>query len=66
MQQIIRTGSGMGAMLLVISMPKSATVLNSDRRTVAINSLFVLPCIILREKQTNRIIRNNGMAHISK
>ena len=56
----------MGAMLLVISMPKSATVLNSDRRTVAINSLFVLPYVILREKQTNRIIRNNGMAHISK
>jgi len=66
MQQIIRAGSGIGAMLLVTSMPKSATVLNSDRRTVAIKSLFVLPCVILREKQTNRIIRNSGMEHISK
>jgi hypothetical protein len=66
MLQIIRTDSGIGAMLLVISIPKSATALNSERRTVSINNWFALTFVILREKQTNSIIRNSGMEHISK
>ena len=66
MLQIIRADSGIGAMLLVISKPKSATALNSDRRTVSINNWFALPFVILREKQTNSIIKNRGTEHISK
>lgn len=37
-QHTIRVDSDIGAKLLVISMPRSVTVLNSDSRTVTINN----------------------------
>ena len=66
MLHIINSVWDRGMELLVISMKRSATVLKRDMSTTVMNSLFAFPFVILREWQTNNIIRNNGMAHMSK
>jgi hypothetical protein len=55
-----------GTMLLITSIPRSDTALNRDNNTTRINNWFALPFVILREWQTNRIIKNSGIAQMSK
>ena len=40
--------------------------LNSEKSTTRMNSWFAFPLVILRDRQTMRIIRNSGMEHMSK